>query len=323
MKQAILPLFLPHAACPHRCIFCNQEIISRSHLPQHPERQLRNALQNLPECYFQAEIAFFGGSFTALPEPIIRYYLDIARQLRQEDSRIIGIRLSTRPDCISPPILALLREYEVTTVELGVQSMCDQVLEASERGHRVEHTIRAMQWLKQESVQTVLQFMPGLPKDTKQTIWQTGRAIADLKPDAVRIYPCVVLAGTRLEQMYREGIYRPLDLDQAVEISTDLSELFQERNIQILRIGLHSDIDSGQIIAGPFHPAFGELVRQRLCRRKMEKTVTAGKAANGELQIFVPVREHSQWIGKKKENLLYLEKKYGIRVRIKGETQIP
>ncbi|WP_425060812.1 elongator complex protein 3 [Sporomusa carbonis] len=264
MKHYIIPVFIPHLGCPHQCIFCNQNKITGRQTPVTAEQvaaiieeRLAAITQNR-----RIEVAFYGGSFTALPEDIQNELLTPATQALRS-GRIHAIRLSTRPDCITGPIVDNLTKQEVNIVELGVQSLDDNVLGRSARGHNSQAVADAVRLLKMAGISCGLQLMPGLPGEDWLSLIGTVRQAILLKPDFVRIYPAVVITGTVLAELYSRGDYCPLSLAQAVARSAYMKLVFERQGIAVIRTGLQAseELDSGEnVLAGPYHPAFGELV---------------------------------------------------------------
>lgn len=310
MKHANIGIFIPHLACNHACVFCNQVKISgksRAPTPNEVSKYLKEAVSGVKEK--TAEIAFFGGSFTGLPIELMTEYLEAAAPFI-DGEKITGIRLSTRPDYINEEIVAVLKSHNVTDIELGAQSMDDGVLKASERGHTALDTEAASRLIKEWGFRLVLQFMPGLPKDTPEKSMETAKRIAALSPDGVRIYPTLVIKGTKLEELYNGGDFTPYSLETAVSLSAKMYELFSEKGIAVLRMGLHSDISPEDIVAGPFHPAFGELVYSEIYKSRFDKAMEGKNVKN---PVFLVKRnELSMALGQKKKNLTYIEDKYGI-----------
>jgi len=219
---------------------------------------------NLPDA--TGEIAFFGGTFTALSRKDQQTYFDLVFPYL---SMISGIRISTRPDFISQNVLQFCAENSVTTIELGVQSFLDEVLIASGRGYTSEKAIESCQMIKSSSFQLGIQLMPGLPGFSRISLNTSINKTIELKPDFVRIYPTVILKDTSLHQMYKDGSYTPLTIDEAIEISAEMKEAFEQNNIKVIKIGLHSDIDFNNIVAGPYHESFGELVQAEILLRNI------------------------------------------------------
>lgn len=266
-RPFIVPVFLPHAACPHRCVFCNQwALAGQAKTRPEPGDGLAAACEFLK---FRgprrgaAQIAFFGGNFLGLPQARLRRLLTAASQW-VHDGLLDGIRFSTRPDTVNPQVLDLIGAFPVKCVELGVQSMNDEVLRQSQRGHTAADTMAAVQRLRERGYDIGLQLMVGLPGDDEAGLLESGRRIADLVPGFVRIYPTLVLCGSLLADWFHEGRYRPLALGPAVELSMKLYRFLRGRGIPVIRTGLQptEDLAFGRgVVAGPYHPAFGELVQ--------------------------------------------------------------
>ena len=272
----ILPIFIPHLGCPFDCIYCNQKLITKSDLPDLKiiKQQIADFCRSSKENKEIAlggrtedkEIAFYGGTFTALNRQDQQKYFDLVSPFLP---KISGIRISTRPDFISKEELLFCKQNGVSTIELGIQSFSDIVLKTSGRGYTSHQAIKSCQLIESYSFQLGIQLMPGLPGFSSDSLRTSIAATIDLKPDFVRIYPTVILAGTTLHQMYETGKYSPLSLDEAIEISVEMKEIFEQNNIRIIKIGLHSDLDKDSIIAGPYHESFGELIRAESLMRKI------------------------------------------------------
>lgn len=265
------------------------------------------------------ELAFFGGSFTALDMKLQRAYLSSAKR-HLDAGTIHGIRLSTRPDSITRESLDLLADHGVTTIELGVQSLDDDVLKSACRGHTVSDVYRAVELVAARGFAFVIQLMPGLPGETRDSALQTALTAPTLSPSAVRIYPAVVLKGTGMEQLYLSGAYQPLSLEDAVELCKDIYLIFRARGIPAIRIGLHpfSPEEINAVVAGPYHPSFGGLVRSRARREEIESLIRSrisshGHSENGLLAIAIPNSHAGEYIGDKKENMQYLERLFNYR----------
>ncbi len=316
MRTSILPIFISHRGCPHQCVFCDQttiagNLVTPQEVPDLIEKGLFRCAPAVPQ------VAFYGGSFTALPEEEQAQYLDAVRPFL-EDGRVCGIRLSTRPDAIDERVVKRLKEARVTTVELGAQSMEDSALKASGRGHTAADTVMAVKTLHEHGILVVLQMMVGLPGE--QDPLYTARKIIDLSPSAVRIYPLAVVKGTPLERMWRAGKYVPLTLAQGVELCAKLSELFEMSKIPVIRMGLNpsNELDRA-VCAGVYHPAFGELVSSH---RYYQKARALLKGASGDVTLVVHPGRISCMVGQKRENILRLEREFNIRISVK-EGNIP
>ena len=320
MKQKTIPIFVPHMGCPNDCSFCNQRKItgqSTSVTKEEVDKQIIKALKTIPEDTDCVEIGFFGGSFTGIDKDIQNAFLEIAKKY-MDKGYVHALRLSTRPDYIDEEILENLKSYGVTTVELGAQCMDDEVLLKNRRGHKGEDTERASRLIKGCGIKLGLQMMTGLYGDTKEKCIRSLEKIISLRPDCVRIYPTLVLSGTYLDKLYKEGIYSPQSLDEAVSLCADLKERLDEENIKIIRLGLmasdniNPDVD---VVAGPYHPSIGELVQSEIYFRKMLKEI------HKDSQILVNEKDLSAFIGNKKSNIRKFEN-LGINVTIKRDERI-
>jgi len=322
----IIPLFISHAGCPHQCVFCNQKRITGrqalepSAIAAVIERHLETAASS--EAH---EIAFYGGTFTALPPALRKAFLDAALPFARS-ARIKSLRLSTRPDALDREILTELKAYRVATIELGVQSLDDKVLAASGRGHTAAQTVNAVRLLKDQGFRIGLQLMPGLPGDSAETFLRTVKAAIALNPDFVRIYPALVIRDTPLEQLYTAGRFTPLSLDEAVALCRQALLLFEDAGIDVIRIGLQPSEEleqDGTIKAGPYHPAFRQLVESSLLLDRMRTALRGVRADAGRMDILVNPRDLSSAIGQKRANLELLRKEFGPDLRIRAEAAVP
>ena len=276
LKPLIIPIFIPHLGCPYRCVFCDQRKITsqsgREVDRNYVERVLNSAVDS--KCFdpqHKPEVAFYGGTFTGISYDRMLELLEAVSPYIK-DGLVVSIRVSTRPDTLDKRRLEIMKEYGVETVELGAQSMDNMVLKLSNRGHTADDTVNAVQLLRDYGFRVGIQLMPGLPGDSKEIFFQTTEEIIGIHPDMVRLYPAVVIRGTGLERLYKKGEYRALDLDEAVEICADSCVLFESKGIPVIRIGLMSSpqlLEKGRIIAGPWHPAFGFLVRSMIYQRNI------------------------------------------------------
>jgi len=326
IKKFHIPIFVPHKGCPHDCIFCNQRTITGICDEMTPEKAKIIIEEHLStiEKYnekgtYEAEIAFFGGSFTAI-EPCLMEQLLSLGHYYVKTGRVSGLRCSTRPDSISEEIVTLCKSYSMKTIELGVQSADEDVLLLSNRGHTFTDVIKACDIIKKHGIGLGLQMMTGLPGDTFEKSISTAEKIADLRPDCVRIYPTLVMEGTGLYHMEKRGEYSPQTLDEALVLCTRLVKFFKDRSITILRIGLQTtDGVNASTVSGPYHPAFAELVYQRLCREEIEEKILSENLSDTILEIDAPKNKISQIIGHKKENLLYFKEKYNITIKLNNK----
>ena len=271
-----------------------------------------------PHSVHNSEIAFFGGSFTAIEREKMISYLETAEAFVGEDFG--GIRISTRPDAIDEEILEILKKYSVTSIELGAQSMCDDVLSLNERGHSAEDTRRAARLIKEHGFSLGLQMMTGLYGSSREKDMYTARQFVELKPDTVRIYPTVVLEGTRLAEYYKNGMYTPETLEESVEKCSILLELFHKNSIRVIRLGLHSggNVEEG-FIAGVYHPAFAELCEAEIYRNVAQRQLL--EMPGGNYTVSVNPREISKMTGQKKSNIEFFREK-GYFLKIKGDETL-
>lgn len=266
-KNSIIPVFVPHLGCPNDCVFCNQRRIS-GHMSPAGAETVKNAIENaaaLTPPGTKRQLAFYGGSFTAIPDGQQLELFEAARPYL-EDGTISSIRLSTRPDAIDGAVLARLKKYGITTVELGAQSMCDEVLKLSGRGHTASDVENSSRLIKAAGFELILQMMTGLPGDTDERSIETARRIIALRPDGVRIYPTVIVRDTALYDLWKAGRYAEHTVEDAVRVCAKLTAMFDEANIPIIRMGLNptEDLSGGDAAGGAYHPALGELVRSRM-----------------------------------------------------------
>ena len=306
--MSILPIFIPHAGCPHQCVFCNQKKISGQHSAAVASAQAQIARwRSWLRPSSQHEAAFYGGSFTGLPLALQQELLALTDALIAEGF-VGSVRLSTRPDYIDAERLELLRAHHVTLVELGVQSLDDAVLLAAERGHKAAAVAQAMILLKQHGFKTGLQLMVGMPQQTFASVQETARKAVALAPDIARIYPLLVIKDTPLAETYARGEFTPLTLEEAVAQSAWLYKTLTQAGIKVIRIGLQADeelCEPGNIVAGPFHPAMGELVKSRVLRDELTPKLVERAKSSRELVIKCPPRLESKLRGQKNCNLHY------------------
>ncbi len=321
MKHITVGLFVPHKGCPHQCSFCNQKSISgqlKELTPDDVHQAVSKAMEN-PNLQ-NAEIAFFGGSFTAIERGYMLSLLQAAAGYVDGD-KFKGIRISTRPDCIDDEICALLKEYKVTAVELGAQSMSDEVLRLNQRGHNAQDVATAVKILKAYGFETGLQMMTGLYGSDDNESLETAEKIIALSPDTVRIYPTVVLENTHLAELFEKGEYIPQSVEDAVNVCSQLLMMFHKAQIKVIRVGLHSggNVEEG-FIAGAYHPAFKEL-----CESRIYYNLILDELKNKNMTqctVFVPKGALSQALGQKKQNLILLgEKGYNLSIKENGDLK--
>lgn len=318
--HANIALFIPHNGCPHRCAFCSQHAISgatRQPTAEDVHAAVGVAMASPKYRSGETEIAFFGGSFTAIERGYMLSLLEAAAEyVRRGD--VAGIRISTRPDAVSPDVLALLKVCGVTAVELGAQSMRDEVLCRNRRGHTSEDVRRASRMIRQAGLSLGLQMMTGLDGDDDSGARETARELAALEPDTLRIYPTVVLEGTELADRMRRGEFRPQGVEEAAELCADLLAFFESRHIRVIKLGLHaSDGVAGSMAGGAYHPAFRELCEGILYYRRMRSLLARDYPEGGRFVITVPPRDVSKAVGQQKRNLRRLAEG-GWQVRIQG-----
>lgn len=318
MKHVNVALFVPHRGCPHTCVFCNQHLIAGQTAPLTAER-IRDACETARACPHDvenSEIAFFGGSFTAIDRAEMLACLEAAKPYVGRDFG--GIRVSTRPDAVDGEVLGVLRDYGVTAVELGAQSMDDNVLALNERGHTAARTRAAAALIKEYGFSLGLQMMTGLYGSTPEKDRATAERFVEMAPDTVRIYPTVVLERTRLAELWRQGAYTPPTLEDSVELCAGLLRLFRDNGIRVIRLGLHSggNVEEGRL-AGVYHPAFGELCESRVCRGLLEERLRG--RPKGAYTVRVNEKALSQMIGQKKSNLAYFGS-MGYTIKVKSDN---
>jgi len=332
-KHRNIPVFIPHLGCPNMCVFCNQRSISGKQ-DFHKENvcdEIQTALSTIPsDC--EVEIAYFGGSFTGIDRDLMIYLLDTAQSFidkpAQGQARVSGIRMSTRPDYITEEILDILSGYAVSAIELGLQSMDDKVLSLSKRGHDSKCAEKACKMITQRGFDLVGQMMIGLPGSTKESEIYTAKKICELGAVGARIYPTVVFYETELACMAERGEYRMLDIADAVSRAADVYSIFENNEVECIRIGLCSSdnlADESCVMGGANHPALGELVLgEHIFRRMCELIDSLGVATEDREAIFtVPRGKLSAAIGQKginRERLYRLYKFKSVSVR-EGETQ--
>jgi len=310
-KHYNIPVFITHSGCKNSCVFCNQRIITGR--PESAgEEGLRETIEHFigyGRGFADTEIAFFGGSFTGLERARMIKLLEIANEY------IESIRISTRPDYISHEIVDILLKYNVKSIELGAQSMSNDVLAACKRGHTAEDTERACGIIKSAGINLTGQMMLGLPRSGREKEIQTAKKLVDCGVDCARVYPAVVLPGTELCGMYRRGEYKPLGLDEAVGRAKEIKKIFDSHNINILRMGLcSSDISAADVIAGAYHPAFGELVEGELIYDALAEDLEKHPAAGQALVIRANKKNMSKIVGHKRKNINRLQKIFNIKI---------
>ncbi len=305
----VIPIFIPHRGCPHDCLFCNQQKISgyaRNETARVAVRETIDEWLARKKDRNEVQVAFFGGSFTCLPM-VEQVKLLSAVQPYIKDQKVDTIRLSTRPDCIDPAICGVLQEYKVRVVELGAQSLSDSVLQKSLRGHNSQQVRNAFRLLRDSGMEVGLQLMPGLPGETCGSFLHGIDEVIRLKPDFVRLYPALVVKDSGLEKLYQAGQYRPLSLKKAIALTARCYVKLTGAGINVVRMGLQpSESLEKSVVAGPYHPAFGELVQSRLWLKKL-RTRLAVLQPQQRLLIHISPRDMSAMVGMKKQNIKRLD----------------
>jgi histone acetyltransferase (RNA polymerase elongator complex component) len=317
-RPFIIPVFIPHMGCPNRCVFCDQTSITGLEKggisPQQVRKQISQFLGLDVRNRGPVEVAFYGGNFLGLPTAYRMSVLDVAEKF-VKDGSASGIRFSTRPDTISQETLKSLSPYSIHVVEVGAQSMDDSVLALSGRGHTAEDTKKGVGVLRALGLSAGVQIMPGLPGDSFASMLETGRQVADMKPDFVRIYPTVVVRNTILERWYRSGKFKPLTLNDAVEVTKGLFLLFQARGIPVIRMGLQTTASlekAGAVVAGPFHPAFGHLVHSAVFLDRAAKALAEAKPKARRVALGVHPRAVSKLKGLRGDNIRQLVERFDL-----------
>lgn len=321
--MAIIPVFIPHAGCPHQCVFCNQKTISgqKTAAVEGAKEQINKWLEWVKPS-LENEVAFYGGSFTGLDLALQKELLALTDEMLNR--KVIGsVRLSTRPDYIDTERLELLRAHGVKLVELGVQSLDDSVLKAAERGHTAQQVTEAVALLKSYGFKVGVQLMVGMPGQDFASIKATVEQVLALQPDIARIYPLLVIKGTPLAKSYEAGEFEPLTLEEAVRQAAYVYQHLSEAGIKIIRVGLQPDDElcaEGNIVAGPFHPSMGELVQSYLLREKLTPQILEAAELNGEVVVYCPSNMESKLRGLKNYNINYWNKLTGSQIRVEKST---
>lgn len=311
-RRRILPIFIPHLGCPNECVFCDQRRISGSPLPV-SGKNVTEALENVRRLGLRGlELAYYGGSFTAIPAVMQEELLTVT-QPYLADGTIQSIRVSTRPDAVDESVCRLLRRYGVETIELGAQSMSDNVLKASGRGHSATDTENAARLIKNKGFKLILQMMTGLPGADRQADIETARKLAALRPDGVRVYPTVIIRGTALEAMWRAGQYKEHTVQDAVDVCAEILRLFDMENVPVIRVGLNptQELSGGVAVGGAYHPALGELVRSEILYREARELLE-GVPAGVSVTIGVAADCVSAMIGQHRSNIVRLQTEFGL-----------
>ena len=332
-KKYIIPIFVPHLGCPNDCIFCNQKSISGQKKEMTKEKAkeiIDNYLKSIEKERenIQIEIAFFGGSFTAIKEEKQEELLKLAYEyVKSKD--VDSIRISTRPDAINKEILKRLKKYGVKTIELGVQSANNYILNRINRGHTFEDVKKASKMIRWYGFKLGHQMMVGLPESTRLDEINTAKQLIKLKPKMVRIYPTLVIKNTKLEKEYEEGKYKPLSVVQTVEVCKDLVRMFTDKKIDVIRIGLQTTDEisepgsrNSEVLAGPFHPALRQLVESAMWYDAIVGKIKKLNVKVKEVEVTVNPIDANNVIGHKKENVLKLKDTYDVDLVLKQDKKM-
>lgn len=317
-KHSNISIFVPHIGCPNKCSFCDQRYITGVSNAPHPEDVEQAVITAVKSKKFNpktTEIAFFGGSFTAINRNYMISLLEVASSFVKV-GLVSGIRISTRPDNIDEEILMLLKKYNVTAIELGAQSLNDRVLKLNNRGHSAQDVVKASSLIKKHGFELGLQIMTGLYADDNDSLERTAKKVIEIKPDTVRIYPTIVLMGTDLAALFLDNKYKPQTLSEAVKMASKLYLMFTNAGIKVIRLGLHS-IKEEAFVAGPWHPAFSELCQSQIM---LTKALTC-LFDKGNYTIYVGKSDVSKMVGQGKSNLTFLKTR-GFNCKVKVDESL-
>ena len=311
----VIPIFIPHQGCPHQCAFCNQTALTTGGRLPDPEsiRQTIDSYLSYRGQRSRVELAFFGGNFMGLGREKMAHFLDIVAP-HVERGEIHGLRCSTRPDTITMDTLAQVIPHKMDCIELGIQSMSDAVLKRARRGHTARQSLQALEAIKRAGIKTGVQVMVGLPDDTAEQMLQTAQILAEQKPDFARIYPLLVLNHSPLAHWYKKGGYTPMDLDKSVQITKEIYKIFTRAGVKVIRMGLQaSDFmeDDLNVLAGPWHPAFGHLVLSALVKEKAIWAISellTTLPQTDTIQLEIGSRWESRLRGDKNKNLEQIQR---------------
>ena len=330
-KQYIIPIFVPHLGCPNDCIFCNQKSISgqKTNITKEQVREtIDEYLKSIKDENAVKEVAFFGGSFTGIDVKIQEELLQVAYEYIKQ-GKISSIRISTRPDYIDKNILKRLKKYKVKTIELGVQSANDYILNRAGRGHNFEDVKKASKLIRLYGFRLGHQMMVGLPESTRIDEINTAKQLIKLKPKMIRIYPVLVVKGTKLAKEYEEGVYTPLPLVQAIEICKELVRMFDDKKVDVIRVGLQNTdeitdpkLEGSEVVAGPYHPAFRQLVESSMWYDAIVSKIKKLNVKVKEVEVTVNPIDFNNVIGHKKENVSKLKELYDVNLIVKKDEKI-
>lgn len=315
-KHAIIPIFIPHLGCPNDCVFCNQKAITARTAQITPEdagNTIEAYLPTLQNRHLETiEVAFFGGSFTGIPMEDQSAFLKVAQEYKKS-GMIDKIHLSTRPDYINDEILENLQSYDTDTIELGVQSFDDEVLAASNRGHKAEDAYNACRLIKEYGFELGIQLMIGLPEDSLEKCIFSAKEAVRMKPSVARLYPTIVLNDTELLNMYLQGRYKALTTEDAVAITKEMYRILFNAGINIIRVGLKSTdliTEGGEIRGHTYHPAFRQLVQGEIAKEDLEIQLQELLHETDSVEFFSSGKYFSDMIGNSRRNKEYFQKKY-------------
>jgi histone acetyltransferase (RNA polymerase elongator complex component) len=318
-RPFIIPIFLPHAGCPHQCVFCNQTSITGvgrdTVSPEKVEQQIHEFLKYKGNARRPVQVAFYGGNFLGLEKEYIERLLNVSAKF-VKNKRIDAIRFSTRPDTIDHDRIETIKNYPVSTVEIGAQSMDDGVLATARRKHSASDTQRAVTLLKDRRYQIGLQMMVGLPEEDEAGSLSTAYQIVELEPDFVRIYPTIVLKNSLLARWYENGTYRPWSLERSVAHVKTLYLFFKKKNIPVIRMGLQAseDLNSGAaVLAGPYHPAFGHMVHSKIFLDMVIEIMENKSVSHDTVTIKVHPKSISKMRGMKNSNVATLKRRFRLQ----------
>lgn len=331
-KQYIIPIFVPHLGCPNECTFCNQRKISgqqKNVTEEDVKATIEYYLDSFKDKTSKVEVAFFGGSFTAIDSDLQERLLKTAYEYILE-KKVHSIRVSTRPDCINKEVLKRLKKYKVKTIELGVQSTNNYILDKCKRGHTFEDVKKASKLIRWHGFTLGHQMMVGLPESTALDELNTAKDLSKLKPKIVRIYPVLVIRGTELERDYLEGLYEPLSIEQAVERCKELCYFFNKKRIKVIRIGLQNTDticdpkkSGSEVVAGPYHETFRQLVEASMYYDNIVEKIKKFNTKVKEVEVKVNPQNVSNVVGFKKQNISKLKDTYDVDVLIKMDEKCP
>ena len=330
-KKYIIPVFVPHLGCPKCCTFCNQRTISGEQKQVTKDDVIKTIeyyLNNFKSSDNEVEVAFFGGSFTAIEKNKQEELLS-AVQPYIKNKKVSSIRVSTRPDAINKEILKMLKYYHVKTIELGVQSTNNFILEKCKRGHSFEDVKNASKLIRKAHFNLGHQIMVGLPESTEKDDIQSAKDCIKLKPKMVRIYPVLVIKGTELEKEYKNAEFETLTVSQAIERSKEIVKLFNKKKIEIIRVGLQNTdtiteigTNNSEVVAGPYHPAFGQLVESAIWYDNIVHEIKRINSNVVKVEIEANSKDINNVVGHKKENIEKLRDTYAVIAKVKVNNNI-